>query len=200
MTSSGEEKAWDILQTLEPSNVCRDASVAFDVNLGRYILRSFCSDFHINPEEKTIKSLNLTGENILKKYGYFFVHSSLWYLIHAKDIPFTGRLVKPVNIKGGESFFRGSHVLPLDSAATIYGSDRESFMKRGEKLCAEVLNYGDASLRLLPLPRIPVTLILWLKDEEFQPRAELLLDSTCEMQLPLDIIWAIAMLSVLVMM
>jgi hypothetical protein len=50
------------------------------------------------------------------------------------------------------------------------------------------------------MPRIPVTLILWLKDEEFHPRADLLLDSTCELQLPLDIIWSIAMMSVLVMM
>jgi len=50
------------------------------------------------------------------------------------------------------------------------------------------------------MPRIPVILVLWLADDEFQPRADLLLDSTCEIQLPLDIIWSMAMLSVLVMM
>ncbi|MFO0752145.1 MAG: DUF3786 domain-containing protein [Thermodesulfovibrionales bacterium] len=43
-------------------------------------------------------------------------------------------------------------------------------------------------------------LILWLEDEEFPPRVDLLLDSTCELQLPLDIVWSIAMLSLLVML
>jgi hypothetical protein len=59
---------------------------------------------------------------------------------------------------------------------------------------------SGSSLKLLPMPRIPVAIILWLEDEEFPPRAVLLLDSTCELQLPLDIIWSIAMMSVLVTM
>ena len=199
MVSSGEEKAWEILRGLDYSAVSRNASVVFDVKNNNYIVRSFCTDFFVSPEERVIKSLAPDGETLIKRYGYFFIHSCLWYLIHAKDIPLTGRLIKPVNIKGGEMFFRGSHVLPLDSLAKRYGDDREAFLKRGKELCGEVLNYGDASIKLLPLPRIPATIILWLKDEEFPPRADLLLDSSCELQLPLDILWSIAMLSVLVM-
>jgi len=200
MISSGEEKAWEILRGLDPSDVCRNSSVSFDEKDRHYILSSFCIDFSIRPEERIIKSLTPQGEIIIKKYGYFFIHSCLWYLINARDIPPTGRLIKPENIKGGETFFRGSHVLPLDSVAKRYGDDKEAFIKRGKELCAEVVNYGDVSVKLLPMPRIPVTLILWLKNEEFPPRADLLLDSTCELQLPLDIIWSIAMMSVLVMM
>jgi hypothetical protein len=200
MISSGEEKAWEILIRLDPGDVCRNASVAFDEKGGYYILRAFCTDFSVSPEEKVIKSLTPIGETIITKYSYFFIHSCLWYLINAKDIPHTGRLIKPNNIKGGEMFFRGSHALPLDNVAKRYGNDKESFIKRGKELCAEVLNHGDASLKLFPMPRIPVILILWLKDEEFPSRADLLLDSTCELQLPLDIIWSIAMMSVLVMM
>lgn len=200
MMSAGEEKAWEILQTLEPSTVCKNASVAFDESHDCYIVRSFCFDFQVKPGEKTMKCLNPSGENILKRYGYFFIHSCLWYLVHAKDIPFTKRLIKPVNLKGGERFFRGSHVLPLDDMAQRYGDDKTAFLNKGEELRAKISGYDDASLTLLPFPKIPVILILWLKDEEFPPRADLLLDSSCEMQLPLDIIWSIAMVSVLVMM
>lgn len=199
MISYGEEKAWEILRGFDPSVVCRNAAVSFDEKDGHYILRSFCTDFSVSPTERIIKSLSLTGETVIKKHGYFFIHSCLWYLINAKDIPLTGRLIKPVNIRGGEMFFRGSHILPLDSVAKRYGDDKEAFIKRGRELCAEVLNYGDISIKLLPMPRIPVTFILWLEDEEFPPRADLLLDSTCELRLPLDIIWSIAMMSVLVM-
>jgi hypothetical protein len=200
MVSPGADKAWDLLQGLDHSVVCRNASVAFDQNSGSYIVRSFCSDFHVNAADRTIKSPATTGEHILKKYGYFFVHSCLWYLIHVRDIPLSHKLIQPVNIRGGEAFFRGSHALPLENLAQRYGDGEAAFLNTGESLCAALLSYGDASLKLFPFPRIPVFLILWLKDEEYPPRADLLFDSTCEVQVPLDIIWSIAMVSLLVMM
>jgi len=200
MVSPGADKAWDLLQSLDHSIVCRNASVAFDQNSGSYIVRSFCYDFHINAADRTIKSPSAAGEHILKKYDYFFVHSCLWYLIHVRDIPLSHKLIQPVNIKGGEAFFRGSHTLPLENIAQRYGNDKAAFLHRGERLCAALPSYGDASLKLFPFPRIPIFLILWLKDEEYPPRADLLFDSTCETHVPLDIIWSIAMVSLLVML
>lgn len=200
MKSPGEEKAWEILRSADPSVVCRNAAVSFDETPGNYILRSFCADFHINPQERTIRSRTPSGQHIIEKYGYFFNHSCLWYLVQAKDIPPTGKLIQPTNIKGGGMFFRGSHVIPLDSLAKRYGTEKEAFINRGDEFCAEGLSFGDASLRLLPMPRIPVILILWLGDEEFPPRADLLLDACCEFHLPIDVIWSIAMMSVLVML
>jgi hypothetical protein len=197
--SSGEEKAWEILSGLNPLSVCRNASASFDEKQGSYTLRSFCTDFLIHPAGRTVRGTSPQGEIILKKYGYFFIHSCLRYLIHAKDIPLTERLVKPADIQGGEMFFQGSHVLPLDKLSGRYGGDREAFFSKGKELCAEILHYGDASLHLLPMPRIPVVLILWLEDEEFPARTDLLFDSSCGIHLPLDIIWSTAMLSVLVM-
>lgn len=200
MPSSGEEKAWEILNSLEPYTVCRNGTVSFDQAGGHYRARSFCTEFAIAPQGKTIKSLDGTGEDLIQRYGYFFIHSCLWYLVHAKDIPFSGRLMKPENIQGGELFFRGTHTLPLENLAKKYGEDASSFFQKGRELCAETAGHGDASVRLFPLPRIPVTLILWLKDEEFPARADLLFDSTAEIHLPLDMLWSLAMLSILVML
>jgi hypothetical protein len=200
MTSPGEERAWEILRDADPLGICRNAAVSFDEKTNAYLLRSYCMDFQIKPEEKTIKGMTFSGQGIIERYGYFFKHSCLWYLVCAQNIPLTGNLVKPVNIKGGEMFFRGSHVLPLDSLAKRYGAGKEAFLNKGKELCAESLNFGDASLKLLPMPRVPVTLILWLTDEEFSSRTDLLLDASCEIQLPIDIIWSISMLSVLAML
>jgi hypothetical protein len=199
MISAGEEKAWEILDSLDPSTVCKNGSVTFNQTNG-YRVRSFCSEVFVNPRGKTIKSMDDLGENIIRRHGYFFIHSCLWYLIHVKDIPCTGRLVKPVNIKGGELFFRGSHTLPLETLAGKYAGDATSFFQKGRELCADFETLGDASVRLFPLPKIPVTLILWLKDEEFPERTDLLFDSTAELHLPLDILWSLAMLSILVML
>ncbi len=201
MLSSGEEKAWNILSSLDPYDICKRTSVRCDVSKGCYIVRSLCFDFCVMPSKKLIKCNNSSqGEIIIKKYGYFFSHSCLWYLIYAKDIPLSGKLIRPSDLKNGSLFFRGSHTLPLGSLAKKYSKNKKDFLHRGKELCANVKHYGDASIELLPFPRIPVTIILWEEDEEFPSRADLLFDSTSEMHLPIDIIWSIAMLSVLVML
>ncbi len=131
MITPGEEKAWEILSGLEPSVVCRNAAAIYDEANNYYIVRSFCYDFIVKPEGRIILNNSQQGEILLKKYPYFFIHSCLWHLIHAKDIPLTGRLIKPADVKGGDLFFRGSLILPLDGLAKRYGKDRQSFLKKG---------------------------------------------------------------------
>jgi len=196
--NTGEEKAWEILNKLNPSDVCLKAGVSYDN--GSYILNSLGMDFSITPAKKEIKNLQPEGEILLKRYGYFFILSALCYLINSKDIPLSEKLIKPEGLKGGEIFFRGSHVLPLDKIAEKYGNDKAGFIEKGKNLSGKIVNHGDASVELLPLPRIPVTLILWLSDDEFPARAGLLFDSSCEQHLPIDVLWSTAMMSILVMM
>lgn len=196
MASSGEQKVWEILNTLDPLKVCKNAAVAFDERGGYYILRSFCSNFAIYPHEKIINNLTPEGEIFIKKYGHFFILSSLWYLVKAQNIPPAGKLIKPEDLKGGDIFLRGTHILPLSEIARKYGNNKDAFIEKGRELCREKSDYGDIAVKLFPFPRIPVELILWLADDEFPSRADLLLDSTCKHHLPLDIIWSIAMFTI----
>jgi len=196
--SSGEEKAWNILRGLEPEEVCRNALVAYEG--GAYRLRSLGMDFSISTAEEAITGLTPEARAVAGRLGYFFNHAALWYLASAKDIGLTGRLVRPTDLKGGHHFFQGTHELPLGRVAEKYASDREGFLARAAALGGKPLGYGDASAELVPFPRVPVTLILWLGDEEFEPRASMLLDSSAEMQMALDIIWPTAMLCTLLML
>lgn len=197
--NEGIEKAWDVLEGLEPDDVAKRAAVSY--NEGSYVLRSLGMDFKIFPGTRTIESLDPAGEILIKKFGYFFNHSALWYLVQAKEIEPTGRHLKPESLKGGEVFFRGTHKLPLDGIAHKFGNDRDGFLDKANVLGGKSFGaFGDAAAELYPLPRIPITLILWLQDEEFPPRADLLFDSSCEIHLPLDILWSVAMLSVLTML
>jgi len=198
--STGEEKVWETLANLSPDEVCRRAEAVFDATAGHYILRSFGREFCVSPGEKRIFSDSPGSEVFLQKCGYFFRLSVIGYLALSRDVPPSGRLLKPENMKSGQLFFRGSHVLPLDRVAEKYGNDGGRFLKRGEELGGDRLAHGDASMRLFPLPRVPVVEILWVGDDEFPPRAGLLFDSVVELQLPIDVVWSIAMLSVLVML
>lgn len=198
--SSGENKAWEILKGLDPVTLCRNAQVDFDYASGLYLLKSFGIDVYIDPANKRIYGDAPEGAILLDRLGYFSRPSILWYLTGAKDIPLSGKLLQPVNLRGGQIFFRGTHVLPLERLAEKYCNDIEGFLKRGGQLGGSRLGYGDAAVRLFPFPRIPVVLILWREDEEFPARADLLFDSACEFHLALDVLWSTAMKSILIML
>lgn len=195
---SGEDKAWETLAGLLPDDVCRRTGAAYNDQSGIYTLAAFGTLFSVDPQKKNILHLEPAGEIFLTRLRYFFVLSLLWYLVKASDMKPAGELVKPSGMTGGDIFFRGSHVLPLDSIAKKYAHDRRAFRERGLLHGGSAVEYGDAAIELSPFPRIPVTVILWLADEEWDARADLLFDSTALDHLPIDVLWSVAMMSVLI--
>jgi hypothetical protein len=197
----GEEKAWDLICGLSRDDVCRRTGTVFDKKAEAYLMRCFGIDFHVNPCEMRIACPSERGTLFLGKLKDFFRLAVLWYMSNAKDIPPTGRLIRPVDVKGGHRFSAGTHVLPVAMIAEKFARGREGFIRKGQEYGAEVVTgSGDACLRFSPLPRVPVTMVLWLEDEEFTPRVDLFFDSTCEFQLALsDVVWAVAMMCCVVM-
>lgn len=197
----GEERAWELLAGLDPTGVCRNAAATYDPERKAYRLRSFGMEVEVSLADRTITSAAPHADLLLDKLRDYSRLALLWYLVNAKDIACTERLIKPVDVKGGQRFSAGTHLLPLDKIAEKYGADTEGFISRAREFGAAPLSYGDASVRLFPVPRVPVTIILWREDEEYPPRVDLLLDSSCNYQIASsDIIWATALMSALVML
>lgn len=196
---AGEKDAWETLAGFDPPDVCARTSAVFDCERGFYRLNVFSRTVLVSPEEKTIGGDTLQDDLLLNRMHDYAPLSILGYLIHAKDIPPSRRLIKPSEMKGGQIYLTGSHVLPLHKIAEAYGSNRDGFLQRGRELGGEEIALADASVRLSPFPRVSVALLLWTGDEEFAARADLLADSTCELQLPPDIMWLTAMICVLAM-
>jgi len=199
-TTAAEQRAWELLASRRPEVVIRSAKATFDALSSCYTIRSFGTDLTISQTERRIAGRIPEGSIPLDLQGDLFRLAVLWYLANAKDIDPTGRLVNIQNIRGGDIFSKGSHILPLDKIAQRYENDMAGFLDRGHSLGGDVLTIADAALRLYPLPRLPVILTLWLADDEFPARADLLLDSTGELQAPTDIIWSLVTMSVLIML
>jgi hypothetical protein len=197
---TGEDKAWEIIAGLSPEEVCSKTGAVFDDPSGTYRLQSFGIWFSLDPRKKEITASAEEGDIFLKRLRYFFVLSFLWYMVKATNAAPAGKLVKPSGLPGGDIFFRGTHVLPLDAIAKKYAHDREGFIRKGHAFGGRVVSYGDAALEFLPFPRIPVTVILWLADEEWDARADLLFDASSLQHLPIDILWSVAMMTLLALL
>ena len=197
---SGDQIAWALVAEKEPGNICKQAHVQYDFVANKFIMQSFGQKILVAVSNYTISSHTSLGEHLLHGLGYFFDLAALWYLGSAKNKPDSGKLISPASLSGGEIFQKGTHVLPVDQIADRYGNDVEGFYARGLELGGKQLDYGDASLRLYPFPRVGVTIILWMADEEFPARVDMFFDATCEQHLPMDVIWSTAMTTVLIMM
>ena len=137
------------------------------------------------------------GEELLGKVDASL--ALLWYLASLHSVPLSGKLIKPGSLPGGQIFEKGTHVLPLEPLAEKYAHAPEAFIETGKMWGGEDLDFGDAAIQLWPLPQVPTTLILRTADEEFSALVNLVLDSNCKFQLPTDIIWALCMMSALIM-
>ena len=197
--ASGKELAWTNLEGCIPGEVCGRAGVTYDEVRKCYIVPSFGQDIFVYPAERALRAQTPTGERILTRFGYFASLVILNYLVQAKDVLPSGHWVRPQDLRSGDIYYKGSHVLPLDPLSKSYEGRMPDFVERGKLLGGSPLTFGDVSFGLFPLPRVPVAVILWAGDEEFPGRADLLLDSTCELHMAADVIWSTAMLSVLMM-
>ena len=133
---------------------------------------------------------------MLEHLSEYSVLGILHYLAEAKDILPTGTMVSPKELPGGDIFQRGTHRLPLHVLADKFGEDVTGFLHTGSILGGEQAEFGDAGCTLFPFPRVPVTVAVWRKSEEFPAEAVLLFDSTCPFHLATDVVWATAMMTV----
>ena len=199
MNWPGENQAWDLLLELDPEDVQKNASVIYDIELLTYELICFGQPLRISRQDRTITSMSDISHRLLNELGDYSRLSILNYLVNAKDVPLSGQLKRPSDLRGGDIFARGTHVLPLDEIADLYSNNKADFLSKGHNLGGRPLDYGDMSIELFPFPRVPVDLIIWSSEEEFPAKSSLLFDSNCIFQMPVDILWSTAMLTIQMM-
>ena len=79
--------------------------------------------------------------------------------------------------------------------ASAFGYDRDAFLESGLALGGMEEEYGNASFTLFPLPRVPITFILWEGDQEFPPSVKVLFNPSIHTYLPLEDIGVLAKLA-----
>lgn len=200
MAWPGEIDTWDVLSELDSDNVAANTKVLFIAHNSTYVLTCFGQNIFVSLNDRNIYSTTKLGKLLINEYAEYSRLSILKYLIHSTDLPLAEKLIRPSDLPGGEIFIRGTHVLPLDKVAEYFENNSNEFMSIGKSLGGTQLEFGDMSIELLPFPRVPVVIIVWSGDEEFPARSTLLIDSSCKSQIPTDIIWSTAMMSIMMML
>ncbi len=176
------------LSSCDPGEVTKRTGALYDEKKGSYRVSIWGNSYDVLPRQCRIKSRG-QGSGAYRDYLYLFM---LHYLMGAKEIPVSGQWISEKDIPGGMGFFRGPHTLPAQLVAQAFGNDLSGFLGAGKRLGGKPLPMADAAFSFQVTPQIPVAVLLWLGDEEFESQATLLFDKTISQHLPLDIIYALA--------
>lgn len=158
-----------------------------------YKLISLGKPYHISLSEKKITSTDPFGELLLKRLSYLIYPIFLWYLIKAEEKKSTGDFLSYRSLKGGETFFRGSHQLPLQKLIEGFENAPESLENAAFFLGGQRFSPGDLACKFSPLPQLPVVVTFWRGEENIPASGNLLFESQAQEFLALDVLWAIAM-------
>lgn len=184
--SPGEEAAWKALAKASPFDVCQRTLARFEESSERYVLKVLGDDYAIATRRQRIESI----PNIARPLNLDFRLMILTYLTNAKEIELSGQLVQCSQLRGGDSFFKGVHALPVRESEDRFGESPQLFRDACLSLDGREVPYGDTAVEIKVLPRLPLTFVLWAADDEFPARVSILFDSTADEHLPLDALLA----------
>jgi hypothetical protein len=186
------DELWQKLVTLDAQETAKRAKCQYLADKNRYTIAFLNEQYAVDIQNKLITASDGRG----KHAGYLEQLCLLAYLIRARDVAPTGRLVRPQSLPGGEFFFRGSHDLNMSKMVAIARADPKLLEGAARKLGASKCDYGDAAITLAALPQVPLTFIVWAGDDEFEARASVLFDETAAEHLPLDALLAAVKIAV----
>lgn len=156
--------------------------------------------FHVTgPKQLSSKSL---GKEILvdinKKTISFTKETSrpsplfeivlLSHLCNSKNTPIKNVLIGLKDMRGSQ-FFSGSHQIDIRPLKRFFDNNMIQVQTLKERLAAEKVSMGDLGLRFLLFPRVPIWLVYWKGDEEFDSEINFLFDQSIQDQIPVDALW-----------
>jgi len=178
------EGLWQQVVKLNGDETARRAKCQYLPEPNRYTIVLLNREYIVNVSEKQI-----VGAKSQSQAGFAEELCILAYLINSKDMPLADKLTPPQSLRDGQFFFRGPHSLPTGKLEKVFGDSPELLYNAIEGLGTKRHDFGDAAITLYVLPRIPITIVIWRGDEEFDARASVLFDQTAADQLPLDALW-----------
>ncbi len=180
------EAFWQELATADLAAVARRAGAHMD-SPGALVIPFLDTRLRIEPATRTVA--RAAGGGWVPETDVLAQIMAVVYLRRASDSGLTGELVGVQDLRRA-AFFHGPHALPTAMLAQRFGEDPDGFQRAARLLNGMPVQQADTAFRLMPFPKVPFYVLLWLADPEFPAQASVLFDRSIEAHLPPDAIWA----------
>jgi len=177
--------AWNILTNQGIDEVVNRTLCFLGDTSNTFIIRFLGEDYNVQFKERAITMSNGKAFHNLFKIGIL-----LHYLVHAQDKPITNKLISFRELWGGNEYYYAFDNRVLKSLTSYFAKQPELLVAAGRKLGGEAITKGDYGISIPALPRVPLTILFWVGDEEVQPSANVLFDSSANEQMETEaLVW-----------
>ncbi len=178
---------WEKLAGLDPDSVCRRSNASYDA--GGYRFCVLGCPYTVDPRRHEVRCSSgdnaEDGQAVSGALELLIVH----YLLNARDMPLSGTWLGLQEFGGVNRFFV-SHEPNFERLMPLFAEASDAVVRAARSLGGGPLDFGDLAVKLQVLPRVPIAFVYWEASEEFTASASVLLDSTAEHHLPLDVMSA----------
>lgn len=175
---------WDVLAAADAADVLRRSQSQADPAGRGYLVTFLGRRFLVDPAARCV---TLAEPEDPERVNFETGMVLLVYLAYSKDLPLAGHWITEQSLPTGALFFRGLHALPTAELAQAFGDRPAALVEAARRLGGrEVMGCADATVELTALPRVPVRVQLWARDDEFDAHASILFDASVQHQLALD--------------
>lgn len=175
----GLAAAWQELQSLSPFVVA--AKSGADFQAGRFRLALFNRPIFVPWPRGQVADEG--GEAVPPWLELLLLH----YFVTADGTPVADQWIAYRQLPGAALFQGRFYNMAIRSLVPAFGHDREGFCRASEALGGIAMSRtGDAAYRFLALPHLPMSVILYLGDEEVAPSVNILFDASAPHYLPTE--------------
>jgi hypothetical protein len=148
-------------------------------------------DLLINIQKKCVMQMGSRGP--VEVQDPLLTLICLVYLLKVSRDDIINELVTVRDLKESH-FFQGPHAIDVVPLIKRFGHDMQAFQKAAESIGGVRTKMADGAYRINTFPKVPVYYLLWLGDDEFDPRVSILFDRSIERHLSADAIWGLVKL------
>ncbi|MGO8945937.1 MAG: DUF3786 domain-containing protein [Syntrophobacteraceae bacterium] len=170
-----DPRLWEALRQADPREITGRTLVEYDLEESVYVVPFLNTAVLCYPETEEIEVLGRLVD-FSKDFQLSLV--ILHYLLYARDKPLTNKWVGEKDLPGGGLFFTAAHTLPMEPLTRAFDGRPGLLDASARSIGGEKVNMGGLSYLFRILPRIPILIILWMRDEEFEPSSHVLFDET----------------------
>ncbi len=188
MTDLIDRIHFEELAQRDPKAVCKRVGCRYDDKKQCYLLAVWGVKYALFPHQQKVDCIDEIRSSLPDYFELFLIH----YLLKPKEAEVANEWISEKDVPGGPTFFRGPHEIPTHTITGRFENNLDEFKSTCEQLQGTPLNMADAAYRFDIILRIPVALLYWQGDEDFDAEAKILYDRTITEHLASDVIYALA--------
>lgn len=175
------EYACSKMRTKEPAEMARNSGAAWDADKGVITLTYLGADYTVTYPGCTVRYAGREDEVPLKDQALL-----LHYLTTANGAPVQDKFISFKELPDGVIYTDPFYRRAIEPMLKVFGSDHELFLRVAGKLGGVKRDLGDVSVTIPVLPKVAITYVMWVADEEFPATGNILFNASAPNYLPTE--------------